>query len=81
MSEREIELEKVKEIIKCKIDSGNGGLFHTRNIVGDSMYRIFEGEYFQLDICYFWGYFELFGSTEEEFESLKQFYISLGGAE
>ncbi len=74
---REKELEKVKNIIKEEIENADCGLYNIRNLVGDSMFTIFDGDYFTLDICYNWGYFEIFGTTKEEFMELYKFYDSL----
>lgn len=77
--EREKELEKVKKLIKENYKNADCGIFDTKNILGDTMSNLFEGKYFTLDICYDWFYFEVFGTTEEEFETLKKFYDELGG--
>ncbi len=77
MNEREKEFEKVKEIIKENFEDAKCGIFSTRNITGDTMITIFEGKYFTIDICYFWEYFEVFGTTEEEFKELEELYDKL----
>lgn len=74
---RAVELNEVKELIKKHYDSANGGIFYTRNIVGDTMETIFKGEYFTLDICYYWGYYELFGCTEDEEKEVSKYYDGL----
>ena len=76
---RKEELEKVKEIMKETIDTYSCGLFNTRNIAGDFMATLFNGKYFTLDACYSWSYFELFGTTEEEFKEIKKYYNGLRG--
>lgn len=75
--ERKKELEKVKEIIKEYYKDGGCGLYATRNFVGDPMITIFEGEYFTVDICYHYSYFEVFGTTDIEFSELIKFYDKL----
>ena len=77
--EREKELEKVKKLIKKKYKDADCGIYNSRNLVGDPMLGLFEGKYFTLDMCYMYSYFEVFGTTEEEFETLKKFYDELGG--
>lgn len=77
VKEREKEFIKIKNLIKENYEDASCGLFNTRNIVGDYMSTIFTGKYFTLDICYYWCYFEVFGTTEEEFKELKEFYKSL----
>lgn len=76
---RKEELEKVKEIIKVTIDDYSCGLYSTRNVVGDCMETMFNGKYFTLDACYNWSYYELFGTTEDEFKEIKDYYNKLGG--
>lgn len=78
---RQEELEKVKEIIKENVEEEDidCGLFSTRNIAGDIMDTLFSGQYFTLDVCYFWAYFELFGTTKEEFEDVENYYHNIGG--
>lgn len=74
---REQEFSKVKQIIKENLSDGDCGLFDTRNCIGDSMVTIFEGEYFTLDVCYDYSYFEVFGTTDEEFKELDEYYEKL----
>ena len=76
---RKEELEKIKEIIKENYKNADCGLYSTRNIVGDIMTNLYKGENFQIDICYFWSYYEVFGTTKEEFDELYNYYDSLGG--
>lgn len=73
-NERKKEFKKVKQIIKENIDDARCGLYNTRNIVGDSMMNLYEGKYFSLDMCYYYSYFEVFGTTDDEFEELEKFY-------
>ena len=70
-------LEKAKEIIENKCECARFGLFDTRNLVGDPMHTIYEDEELTIDICYAYGYFEVFGLSEEEFNELYCFYESL----
>ena len=76
---RENELKKVKKIIKENIEDADCGIFNNRNLVGDAMYTIFKGDYFTLDCCYAYSYYELFGTTDEEFEKIKKYYNKLRG--
>lgn len=71
---REEEFEKVKTVIKENIEDADLGLFFTRNIGGDIMHNIFEGEFFKIDICYGYMYYEVFGCTEQEEEELDKYY-------
>lgn len=76
---RKQELRKVKKIIKEYYNEANCGLFDARNIVGDIVINIFKGEYFSIDICFHYSYFEVFGTTTKEFEEIKKFYNGLDG--
>lgn len=71
------ELKLIKELIEEYYDQAKCGLFDCRNMVGDAMENLYEGEYFDLDICYGYMYFEVFGTTEDEFCDLLNFYESL----
>ena len=76
---RKEEFESVKNLIKKKIEDFNLGLFFTRNTCGDVMTRIFTGEYFKVDVCEYWCYFEVFGCEASEREELEKYYTDLGG--
>ena len=70
-------LEKAKEIIKENFSSFDCGLFNSRNLVGDDMATLYEEDGLQIDACYGWSYFEVFGLTDDEFGELKDFYKGL----
>ena len=78
MKTREEEIANLKKIIKlfynpvCK-----GRLFNSRNVVGDKMTNIYKSKNMQLDICYEYDYFEVFGLTDEEFKDLQNYYSNL----
>lgn len=67
----------MKELIKKHYEEANAGMFFTRNIVVDDMTTIYNGQYFTLDICYFWMYYELFGCTESERKEIEELYKEL----
>ena len=71
---REKELQHIKKLIKEYYSDGDCGLYNTRNILGDQMANVFNGKYFELDLCYHYSYFEIFGTTKDEFEELEKFY-------
>lgn len=75
---RKKEFNQIKEIIKEWFEYGNCGLFNSRNLIGDHMSTLFDGEYFTLDICYRYSYFEVFGITQEEYAELLKHYKTLG---
>lgn len=74
---REEEFEKVKEAINGNIEWGWGGLFFVPNIVGDSVETIFNGNYFKVNHCSGYCYFDVFGCSEEEKKALDQYYQNL----
>lgn len=67
-------LDKVKEVIRENIEDAKHGLFFTRNIVGDYMTNIYQEDNIEIDICYHWEYFEVFGLNSKEEEELLEFY-------
>ena len=75
---REQELEKVLDLIKEHYDEASAGMFFTRNVVGDRMTVLFKGDNFTLEICYDWGYYELFGCDEAEQDIVEVHYETLG---
>ena len=57
------------------INFSNGvQMFNTRNTVGDEMETIYDRDGITVDICYDWGYIEIFGLTDEEFETIVNLY-------
>jgi hypothetical protein len=71
------DLEKAKQVIKENYRNGNCGIFNTRNLVGDPMTNIYYDNGLQIDICYRYSYFEVFGLSDEDFEELEKFYEEL----
>ena len=49
-------------------------MFNTRNVVGDTMHTIYDKDGITVDICYDWGYIEIFGLTDAEFETVANLY-------
>ena len=45
-------------------------MFDTRNIAGDSMETIYHYDGILVDYCYYWEYIEIFGLSEDEFETV-----------
>lgn len=71
-------LEKAKEIVKEHYSDARWGIFNSRNLVGDVMSTIYFGEGLTIDICRNYGYFEVFGLSNADFEELVMYYNSLG---
>ena len=71
------EFDYVKDLIKKHYEHADAGLFFTRNIVGDPMEVLFEGQFITLEICRYWGYYEVFGCDNQEEKELKELYGSL----
>lgn len=76
---RKEELAEVKSVIESNYYRADCGLYFTRNIVGDAMETIFDGEFFTVDVCWGWAYFEVFGCEEDEESELEELYGKLGG--
>lgn len=70
-------LEKAKEIITKYSKYADCGIYDTRNIAGDFMETVHCDDDLQIDICYGWNYFEVFGLSDEEFDELREFYYDL----
>lgn len=70
-------VEKVKDIIEANYCDAECGIFASRNICGDDMTTIYEDKDVQIDICYDWGYFEIFGLTPDEFAEIKEYYNAM----
>ena len=66
MSER---IEKVRKFIGEK-NLCNTQTFRTRNTVGDPMETIYEADGITIDYCEGYDYLEIFGLTDEEYQSL-----------
>lgn len=75
---RQLEFKIICFFIARLYHEANCGIYNTRNMVGDEMKTIYKGKYFTLDICYYWAYFEVFGTTEDEFNQIEEFYLGLG---
>ena len=49
-------------------------MFNTRNIVGDTMHTIYNKDGITVDICYDWGYIEIFGLTDADYQTVLNLY-------
>lgn len=70
-------IEKIKEVIKNNIKHAMCGIFDCRNVVGDPMETIYDEAGVRIELCRNWGYFEVFGLTDEEFSEVESFYGDL----
>lgn len=61
-------LEKLKKFLQENHPYAQ--VFNTRNIAGDYMVTVYCADDIQVDYCADWEYIEIFGLTEEEFDSL-----------
>lgn len=65
---RLIKLKKfLKEVFKNRIQA-----FTTKNLVGDYMETIYNKDEIQVDYAPGYGYIEIFGLTDEEYEELEE---------
>jgi hypothetical protein len=69
-------LEKAKKVIRERYVPC--GIYNSRNFLGDPMDTIYTDDNLQIDICYYYDYFEVFGLTDAEFAELKKYYEELG---
>ena len=72
--DRRKEIDEIKKIIEEKIEDYDCGIYDTRNVVGDPMSTLYEGKYIQLGACYYFSYYEVFGTTKKEFKEIEEFY-------
>lgn len=70
-------LEIAKRIIKKHFNSAPCGIFNCRNFVGDLMENLYEKDELTIDISPYWGYFEVFGLSNDEFKELVKYYETL----
>lgn len=68
----ETRIEKVKKVIEDNFQ--DCGLFFSRNTVGDYLETIYDDCGVIVDVCEGYGYFEVFGLTREEQETLSDWY-------
>ncbi|MBO7713967.1 MAG: hypothetical protein J6S85_10385 [Methanobrevibacter sp.] len=67
--ERENKIKKLKRFLK-KHGWEDMQAFSTRNWAGDEMKTIYKKDGIQVDHAVVWGYLEIFGLTDEEFDDL-----------
>ena len=70
-------LDFVKKTIETHIDDALCGIYFTRNFVGDSMTHLDKLFGIDIEICYEYSYFEIFGLTDREEKTIKSFYDGL----
>lgn len=70
-------ITKVKQVIKQGFRDADCGIFFTRNEVNDPMETVCEDDNIQIDICYAYEYFEIFGLTDDEQEVIESYYHRL----
>ena len=71
------EFEEVKKVIREHFNKAPCGLFFCRNTANDAMTNIYDKNGIQIDICYNWAYFEVFGLDLVQQVALKKYYDSL----
>lgn len=67
-------VDLVKNIIKENIDDATCGIYFTRNLAGDPIVSLLNGDQVKIDICYEYEYFEVFGLTDREQKEIEEFY-------
>lgn len=66
--------DRVKKLVEFIKENNLVGMqtFNTRNVVGDPLFTIYWKDGITLDHCYRYDYLELFGLTDEEYNSLSE---------
>ena len=67
-------VEKLAEFLNKQFPNMPGGLFDSRNVVGDKMNTVYKQDGIQVDFCEYYDYLEIFGLSEEEWEVLHSLY-------
>ena len=70
-------LDRAKQVIKDYYNIADCGLFFSRNLTGDQMDTIYNEDGIQIDICYNYSYFEIFGLSYDEQIAMNNFYRDL----
>lgn len=70
-------LDIAKEVIRNNIGDAKAGIFDCRGIYDDPMFTLYDENGLRIDICYYHGYFEVFGLTDKEFDELEEYYKKL----
>jgi len=70
-------VDLVKNIIKENFEYATCGIYFTNNLVGDPMVTLMNGDELQIDICYEYQYFEVFGLTDREQKEIEEFYWNI----
>lgn len=65
-------MDKIKKLRQFLIGRGFKGTqtFNSRNMVGDPMGTIYEKDGITVDYCHHYEYLEIFGLSNEEYQSL-----------
>lgn len=71
-------LEIAKRIIKKHFNEAHSGIFNCRNFFGDPVGTLYDKDGLKIDICHYYGYFEVFGLSNDEFNELEKYYENLG---
>ena len=65
-------LFRLTEFLREVLNDWNNQFFNTPNTAGDPMTEVYENEGIKLLYAEGYGYFEVFGLDESEFEKLKE---------
>lgn len=66
--------DRVKKLVEFIEKKNLVGMqtFNTSNIFGDPLFTIYKEDGITLDYCYYYGYLELFGLSDDEYNSLSE---------
>lgn len=73
-----MKVNEIAQIIKKNFNIAPFGCFFTRNVINDEMKTLYikDGQY-AIDVCLSWGYFEIFGLTDDEQVAITKYYKRL----
>lgn len=69
MDSRESKISNLIFFLKTMFPDGIQ-MFCTRNICGDPMVNIYDNNDISVDYCHYYGYIEIFGLEDDEFEEV-----------
>lgn len=67
---KEYNFKDVKDFLRKNYKNKNYQIFDSRNIIGDPMETVYSKNGVTIDECTYYGYLEIFGLTEEDFDKI-----------
>lgn len=70
---------EIKDVIRTYYSQARCGCFFCHNHAGNTLQTVYNSNGIQVDVCYGWEYFEIFGLNEAEEKEVEDYYYTLGG--